>query len=115
MVPLPRLGDARQALAAAGYHRVLRDWAPVAVALADPDGNEVDLHLVVPTADGGGDQPQPDGGRFHYPPPVTGTIAGRPVPCVDAATQVRAHLGYPPTDQDRRDMAALAARRSRLD
>jgi len=110
VVPLPQVDAARAALAGAGYVRLLRDWAPTAVAVADGGGHEIDLHLVVPTADGGGDQALPDGGRFHYPPPVTGSVAGRPVRCVDAATQLRAHLGYEPTDTDCRDVAALAER-----
>jgi SAM-dependent methyltransferase len=97
----------RAALASAGFHRILRDWLPTALAVADDTGREVDLHPVTPTQDGGGDQRQPDGGTFHYPPPVAGTIGGRPVRCVDAATQARCHLGYEPTAKDRQDMARL--------
>lgn len=99
----------RAALTAAGFSRVLRDVLPTAVALADPAGREVDLHPVDPTADGGGDQVLPDGGTFHYLPPVPGRIAGRTVACVDPETQVRAHQGYPLTAKDRDDLARLAS------
>jgi len=51
-----------------------------------------------------------EAGSFHYPPPVRGTIAGRPVRCMDAGTQVRAHLGYQPTAKDRVDMGRLRER-----
>ncbi|HET7013875.1 MAG TPA: hypothetical protein VFI65_08195 [Streptosporangiaceae bacterium] len=60
-----------------------------------------------PAPGGGGDQALPGDRSFHYPPPVTGQINGQPVPCVDAATQVAGHLGYPPTAKDRIDRQAL--------
>ncbi|GAA3528499.1 hypothetical protein GCM10022222_09410 [Amycolatopsis ultiminotia] len=84
----------RTVLADAGFSRVLRNWLPTALALADPSGREIDLHPVTSTLDGGGDQQQPEGDAFHYPPPVAGTIMGRKVRCVDVETQVLCHLGY---------------------
>lgn len=110
VVPLPAVDRALGALAAAGYAGVLRDWRPTAVAVADQRGREVDLHLVTPAPDGGGDQALPDGGSFHYPPPIAGTVGGRAVRCVDALTQVRAHLGYPPTAKDHTDLRLLRDR-----
>jgi lincosamide nucleotidyltransferase A/C/D/E len=110
VVPAPDADRILAVLATAGYRRVLRDLRPAAVAVADGQGREVDFHLVTPTPDGGGDQAGPDGGCFHYPPPVTGSVGGRPVRCVDAATQVRAHLGYPPTAKDRADLRLLHER-----
>jgi lincosamide nucleotidyltransferase A/C/D/E len=109
-VLLPQLEEVRSVLAEAGYGTVLRDWLPASLALADQAGREIDLHTLRPTTDGGGDQSLPDGGSFHYPPPVRGTIAGRPVRCMDAGTQVRAHLGYQPTAKDRVDMGRLRER-----
>lgn len=53
---------------------VERDWLPAALALRHPDGHAVDLHPIKPTADGGGDQIQLDGSRWHYTVPATGTI-----------------------------------------
>jgi lincosamide nucleotidyltransferase A/C/D/E len=110
VVPAPRTDEILSLLRRVGYVHVLRDLRPTAIALSDGAGREIDLHLVSPTADGGGDQPQPGGGRFHYPAPTTGMIGGRAVRCVDAETQVRAHLGYPPTEKDHRDMRALYER-----
>jgi lincosamide nucleotidyltransferase A/C/D/E len=98
---------ARSVLAGAGFSRVLRDWLPTALAVADGSGREIDLHPVRPTPDGGGDQQLPEGAAFHYPPPVVGLIGGREVRCVDAETQVLCHLGYEPTDKDRDDMRRL--------
>jgi lincosamide nucleotidyltransferase A/C/D/E len=101
---------ARDVLADAGFTRVLRDWLPTALALADAGGREIDLHPVTPTEDGGGDQPQLDGTVFHYPPPLPGVIGGVGVWCVDPATQVLCHLGYGPSAKDRHDMARLRLR-----
>jgi lincosamide nucleotidyltransferase A/C/D/E len=110
VVPLPSIDTVLAALAAADYARALRDWRPTAVAVADGQGREVDLHLVTPTPDGGGDQALPGGDSFHYPPPVGGTVGGRAVRCVDAPTQVRAHVGYPPSGKDHADMRLLRDR-----
>lgn len=92
-----------------GFTIVVRDWLPVALAVADAAGREIDLHPITATAEGGGNQLQPDGGQFHYPPPVAGSIGGHEVQCVDAATQVLCHVGYELTEKDRRDMARLHA------
>ncbi|MER6046131.1 amino acid transporter [Streptomyces sp. NPDC001793] len=108
VVLLDQLDVARDALFEAGFTQVLRDWLPTALAIGDSAGREIDLHPVLGSSEGG-EQFLPDGERFHYPAPVTGTIGGRRVPCVDAATQVRCHLGYEPTDKDRQDMARLHA------
>jgi lincosamide nucleotidyltransferase A/C/D/E len=101
------LDRVREVLALAGFHRILRDWLPTALALADDRGRELDLHPVNPTPDGGGNQPLPDGTSFHYPAPVRGAITGRKVWCVDAETQVRAHTGYELTEKDHRDLDRL--------
>ncbi len=106
----PQLAAVRSLLAEAGYGTVLRNWLPTSIALADGEGREVDLHPVTPTSDGGGDQAQLDGGSFHYPPPTVGVIGGQPVDCVDADTQVRCHLGYPPQAKDHQDMRQLHRR-----
>ncbi|MGW4813021.1 nucleotidyltransferase domain-containing protein [Kitasatospora cineracea] len=104
-----QLDVVRDALFEAGFTEVLRDWLPTALAVTDSAGREIDLHPVLGSAREGGQQLLPDGGRFHYPAPVTGTIGGRQVLCVDAATQVRCHLGYEATAKDRQDMEQLHA------
>lgn len=106
----PQLAAVRLVLTEAGYTIVLRDLLPASIALADDQGREVDLHPVTPTPDGGGDQTLEGGGSFHYPPPARGSIGGRPVCCVDPETQVRCHLGYPPSAKDRQDMRLLHER-----
>jgi lincosamide nucleotidyltransferase A/C/D/E len=106
----PQLAAVRSVLTEAGYVTVLRDLLPASIALADDQGREVDLHPVTPTPDGGGDQTLEGDGSFHYPPPVRGAVDGRPVRCVDPTTQVRCHLGYPPSAKDRQDMRRLHER-----
>lgn len=75
------------------------------------DGREVDLPPITPSEDGGGDRelfpPEPP---FHYDAPTTGVINGTHVTGVDAATQLRAHVGYQSQPEDRADVAALAIR-----
>jgi lincosamide nucleotidyltransferase A/C/D/E len=110
VVRLDEIDQVRAALAQAGFRIVLRDWLPTALAVADAAGRSVDLHPVTRSRDGGGDQAQLDGGRFHYPPPVRGLIGGRPVSYVDATTQLFCHSGYEPTEKDRRDVAHLHRR-----
>jgi lincosamide nucleotidyltransferase A/C/D/E len=101
---------AREALTAAGF-TLLRDWLPTALAMRHEDGREVDFHLITPAEDGGGSQqlfpPEPP---FHYNAPTTGIIYGTQVTCVDAVTQLRAHVGYEPQAEDHADVAALATR-----
>jgi lincosamide nucleotidyltransferase A/C/D/E len=108
-IPVGGVEAARRALEGVGFDTV-RDWLPVALAMRDPSGREVDLHPLAPTPDGGGDQAQRDGPPFHYRRPVRGRVAGRAVLCVPAETQVRAHLGYPPTAKDHRDLRLLGER-----
>ncbi|HEX8003290.1 MAG TPA: hypothetical protein VF519_11410 [Mycobacteriales bacterium] len=91
--------------------QVVRDELPSSLALRDPEtGEQVDLHPVRLTPDGGGDQRQPDGSDWHYAAPVTGRVAGEPVPCCDLETQLRAHIGYEPREVDLRDVRALRER-----
>ena len=99
----------RRVLEAGGF-LVERDWLPTTLAFRHPDRRGIDLHPVEPAGDGGGDQVQLDGvTRWHYPPPTTGSIDGLPVRCCTVECQVASHLGYEPDEQDRRDMAELAA------
>ncbi|WP_158676899.1 GNAT family N-acetyltransferase [Wenjunlia vitaminophila] len=99
----------RTILAEAGFTEVVRDWLPTALAVADGAGREIDLHPITGSSGEGGYQLLPGNERFHYPPPTTGMIGGHEVQCVDAATQVQCHLGYEPTEKDRRDMLRLRA------
>lgn len=109
VILLNELPVVRTALAKAGFTEILRDWLPTALAVADGVGREIDLHPITGSRRAGGYQLLPDGERFHYPAPTTGTIGGHEVWCVDAATQVQCHVGYEATEKDRRDMARLHA------
>jgi lincosamide nucleotidyltransferase A/C/D/E len=104
-----REAEALAALDAAGY-RVATDWRPVRVALRRADGAEVDLHPLRYRQDGSAVQAGLDGASYEYPANgfTTGSIDGRPVRCITADLQAEFHCGYPPRDEDRSDMAALA-------
>lgn len=107
VVLMPELDAARAVLADIGFRTVLRDWLPAALAVANSEGNEVDLHPITPDGSGGGHQELADGNRFYYPRPVAGRIDEIAVDCVDTATQVLAHQGYTPTAKDRADLRLL--------
>lgn len=107
VVDVAQLDRVRHALGGAGF-TVLRDWLPTAIASAHSDGREVDLHPVTRTSGGGGSQELSPAPPFHYGPPASGVVDRRRVACVDGDTQLRAHLGYPPTAKDRADVRALA-------
>lgn len=102
------LATATEVLAGRGFSTV-RDWLPMSLAVRDAQGREVDLHRVEMTSDGGGDQVLDDGSRYHYGPPTVGRISGRVVACCSAEQQVEMHLGYEPRENDRADVALLAA------
>lgn len=105
------LGRVRAMLEADGYV-VLRDDLPAAVAYGHPaTGDEVDLHPLRLTRDGGGDQHYADGRPpWHYGAPVPGVVAGEVVPTCDLDTQLRAHVGYDPRPVDRADLETLRER-----
>jgi lincosamide nucleotidyltransferase A/C/D/E len=98
------------ALARLGY-RVVLDYRPARLAVADDDAHEVDLHPVRFDSDGRGVQAGLHGEVFVYPPDAftSGAIAGRSVPCLTAEQQVRFHRGYEPREHDRVDLARLRA------
>jgi lincosamide nucleotidyltransferase A/C/D/E len=96
------------ALAALGYV-VETDWRPIRVEVAAPGDRWVDLHPVVFDAAGNGTQAGPDGTSFTYPRDcfTSGTIGGRPVPCLSATQQLEFHRGYEPRPHDLADLALL--------
>jgi RimJ/RimL family protein N-acetyltransferase len=98
------------ALALLGY-RVVLDYRPARVAVADDDGHEVDLHPVRFDPLGSGVQDGLHGEVFHYPPDgfTTGAIAHQPVACLTVEQQVRFHTGYDLRERDRQDLARLRA------
>ena len=88
------------------------DQRPVRLVMRAEDGRAVDLHPVAFDERGHGVQAGFDGARFDYPAEGLGWgyIGGQRVPCLTVEQQVRFHLGYAPTQKDRRDVALLAER-----
>lgn len=109
------LVGAKSALARLGFEHAahVEPGLPARLVLRDRGGRQVDLHPVTFDIGGNGHQDLGDGRSGFYPAEglaAVGEIGGRPVHCITAELQVRHHLGYEPTDRDRRDMQALARR-----
>lgn len=99
------------ALTAVGYTQTL-DRRPVRFVLSHPSGPEIDLHPLRFSPDGSAVQSSPDPqAPFRYPAEcfVTGTIGGKPVPCISVRQQIEFHQGYDPGPADLHDMAGLRA------
>jgi lincosamide nucleotidyltransferase A/C/D/E len=104
VVVLDELPFVQPVLASLGFE-LAENYLPTRAVLKSPDGRQTDLHPI--TFDGAGTGWQanagPDGGHCRYPPDGfgSGTIDGRPVPCLTAALQVEHHQGYEPKEKDR--------------
>jgi lincosamide nucleotidyltransferase A/C/D/E len=106
------LDDAVRRLGAHGFAHAaeVEPGLPARYVLRDERGRQVDLHVLAFEA-GDGWQTLPDGGRGRYPGSelgFVGEIGGVEVPCISPALQLCHHLGYEPSDRDRRDMQPLA-------
>ena len=108
LVVADRLEECVGLLARRGYV-VETDWLPVRVELVAPGVGWVDLHPVEVEVTGTAVQQGPDETTYRYPAAcrVTGSLRGRPVPCLSAERQLEAHTGYPPRPQDTHDLALL--------
>ena len=111
VVRLAEVPELERELAALGYERAGGE-PPCSFESVDVDGRQVDSH---PIADDGAYQLR-EGGVWHYPLAGLegrGTIAGRPVRCLDVETQLLCHTGYRPLDLDRHrhDIALLESLR----
>ena len=79
------------------------------MVLSRDDGSRIDLHLVERST-GGMTQRLPGGKQFTYVlDDTTGVIDGRTVPCLSPEMQLLTHSGYEPDDDDRADVALVAA------
>jgi lincosamide nucleotidyltransferase A/C/D/E len=96
------------ALGQLGY-RIVLDYRPSRIAVADDAGHEVDLHPVRFDAQGFGVQTGLHGEVFHYPANsfTTGSIGHSSVACLTAELQLRFHNGYELRDRDRDDLTRL--------
>jgi hypothetical protein len=112
-------GDAEQraldALGGLGFKFVRREaipgWLSARIVLSDDDGHLVDLHpasfsedpVEARTADG---RTVTLGRAEAF---ATGTVAGRPIPCLSARLQLAVHRGYEIREIDRQDVSHLSA------
>jgi lincosamide nucleotidyltransferase A/C/D/E len=86
---------------------------PKSFVLVDPIGRQVDAHPVSFDGDGNGLYVMDDGKTWPYPAEGfsgRGSVAGRPVRCLSAATQVIVHAGYELTEKDFRELRLLHER-----
>jgi SAM-dependent methyltransferase len=102
---VPRI---REVLGARGFV-LATDELPVRFVMAHPLLGRIDFHTVTFDHEGGGNQAQPNGTVFRYPPEgfTEGSIGGRPVRCISAEVQVLCHLGYEPKSKDIHDVLHL--------
>jgi lincosamide nucleotidyltransferase A/C/D/E len=106
---LEEIPDLERELAALGYER-LGGAPPMSFESVDAEGRQVDVHPIAPD----GAYRMRDGGTWYYPLAGltgNGTIAGRPVRCLDVATQLITHAGYELDDDDLHDLALLESLR----
>jgi lincosamide nucleotidyltransferase A/C/D/E len=99
VVWLAEVPNVERELAALGYERA-GGAPPYSFESVTLDGRQVDVHPIA----GDGAYALRDGGVWHYPLAGLegrGLIGGRPVRCLDAATQLLCHAGYEPLDLDR--------------
>ena len=108
VVALERASRIREVLGARGF-TLATDELPVRFVMAHPLLGRIDFHTVTFDHEGGGNQAQPNGTVFRYPPEgfTEGSIGGRPVRCISAAVQVLCHLGYEPKPKDAHDVLRL--------
>jgi len=98
------------ALRALGYRPAPRDdtrlWN---FAMGDPEGHEIDFHVIVLDESGRGIYGPPEDGDL-YPAEAlagTGTVEGRAVVCISPEYLVKFHTGYALHETDRADVSAL--------
>jgi lincosamide nucleotidyltransferase A/C/D/E len=106
---------AEATLGALGFARDLTavPGLPARLVLRDPDGRQVDLHLIVHDNARNGWQQLDDGSWGRYDADgldAWGEVADRRVPCISPELQVKHHRHEPWADKDRADMARLAER-----
>lgn len=112
LAELKRMPDAIATLSGVGF-QLTEDERPTRLVLRDVAGRQIDIHTVVFDEGGGGVQALPGGRSYRYPTEGfsgVGTVGGKRLPCLTAAVQIECHLGYDPTEKDRRDVTLLADR-----
>lgn len=80
---------------------------PTAFVAEDAIGRAIDVHLIGAVSGGTVVQHYDNPWSFSEPFEASGTIAGRRIPCVSAATQIRMHVGYALPDEQQLDLDLL--------
>ncbi len=105
------LPAAVERLTASGYEEVDEGWVgrPTRVVFMDTRGRLIDIHPLRFDTAGDGWQMLPDDvlARYSGSDLQTGTIAGRPAPCISTSLQIRHHSGYVLAEHDRADLRRL--------
>jgi lincosamide nucleotidyltransferase A/C/D/E len=115
-VDAEQLPDVIDVLSGLGYE-ITTDWLPSRVELTDRENRRIDLHLVHFRADGSGWQSGLADTSFEYRADgfATGTIDGRPVPCLSGSQQLSFRTGYDWRGVDHHDVSLIRAALGRTD
>ena len=103
----------RKFLQARGYTEVKQEIArPWNFVLADANGREIDVHVIVLDDQGNGIYGPPEKGEMYPAASLTGTgiIDDARVRCISAEWAVKFHSGYELEEKDFRDVSALCKR-----
>ena len=112
VVGLDTVDAALEALRPYGYSMGL-DERPTRLVLEASIHRRIDLHTIIFDSEGGGVQHLQDGRSYRYPPQgfaAIGQVSGRRLSCLTPEVQLECHMGYEPTDTDRRDVGFLVER-----
>jgi lincosamide nucleotidyltransferase A/C/D/E len=108
-----RLSQALALLSGLGFtRRQCAEDRPWNFVLVDPDGREVDLHVISFDPDGRGIYGPPENGESYSVDAFAGrgVVNGEAVLCMSAAFQIANRQGYDLRDKDRHDIEALRDR-----
>jgi len=100
----------RTLLESQGYEEIKLEIArPHNFVLADNQGHEIDIHVIVLDVEGNGIYGPAEKGEM-YPVDAlggTGSIAGRTVKCISPRWTINFHSGYKLKEKDYKDVSAL--------
>jgi lincosamide nucleotidyltransferase A/C/D/E len=100
----------RDVLETRGYREIKLEIArPHNFVLADSDGHEIDVHVIVLDEQGNGIYGPLENGEMYPADALAGTgiIAGHIVRCISPAWTIKFHSGYELKEKDYQDVSAL--------